>query len=603
MSARPRGSFRVRRPRRALAAALSLLMVAGCASVPTGGRVVSGRPVDRSDRVDDPYVRLVPVGPRAEWGPAEIVSGFLAASASFDDDQKVAREYVSPATGWRPGLRPAVTVFQNRDQPIVVKESAAQATVRLEGDQLGTIGSDGQYTADPKHVEVTFELGKNQQGLWRITELPTEVRGGLLLTKADVDRAFRTANLYFFGPDGRTLVPNSIFLPLADRKDLPTRLVQALLVGPTSWLAPAVRSAFPAGTRLRGAIRISKDVATVDLTRQARSGSPERMSAQLAWTLRQLSEVKQFKLQIEGETVTPEGVGATQSVRAWAANAPDGESSEERSDPQSAYLIGAAGHLSQLAGDLPQPIVTGAAGRLVRPAVTPDYQEVAGLSPDSGQVLAGTLVAGSTDIRPLLTRSDPDARFTAPSFDRNGVLWTVETTKDRSTLWIRRRGQAPVRAAHWGLGGRQVLALRVARDGVRVAAIVKMDRRAQLHIGRIVRRSDGGVEVGSFLPVSSELQDAIDLSWRDYNTLAVLGRAKSDSQPLPYLVPVSGGAISSLGVGALGMPQTIAAAPKSPVLIGTRSSHETRVCRQRSYRDQFSEWVCAIPGSDPTYAQ
>ncbi|PRX07496.1 UNVERIFIED_ORG: sporulation and spore germination protein [Actinomadura viridilutea] len=591
------------RVRAVLAAAVTLLMTAGCATVPTGGRVVSGQPADRSEQVDDSYVRLVPVRPRPEWGPAQIVSGFLSASASFDDDQKVAREYVSPSAGWRPGLRPAVAVFQDRDEPVLVKESGAQATVRVEGDQLGTIGPDGQYTADPKHLEVTFQLAKTPQGVWRITELPTEVRGGLLLTKADVERAFRTVNLYYFGPDGRTLVPNAVFLPLANRQDLPTRLVQALLVGPTSWLAPAVRSAFPPGTRLRGGVTISKDVAVVDLTGQARSGSLERMSAQLSWTLRQLSEVKHFKLQIEGETVTPEGVGSVQSVRAWAGNAPDGESSEQGSVPQSAYLIGAAGHLSRLAGDVPQPIVTGTAGRLVHPAVAPDHQEVAGLSPDSGEVLVGTLVAGSTDIRPILTRRDPKARFTAPSFDRNGMLWTVESTKDGSTLWVRPRGRAPVRAAHWGLGGRQVLALRVARDGVRVAAIVKMDRRAQVHIGRIVHRPDGGVEVGSFLPVSSELQDAIDLAWRDYGTLAVLGRAKSDSQPLPYLVPVSGGAISSLGVGALGLPQTIAAAPKSPVLVGTRSSHQRRVCRQRSYRDQFSEWVCAIPGSDPTYAQ
>ncbi|MEW2354159.1 LpqB family beta-propeller domain-containing protein [Spirillospora sp. NPDC029432] len=575
-------------------AAIAALLLSGCAGVPSGGRVITGKAAEGADQVDDPYVRLVPVRPRPEWGPQQIVAGYLTASAGFDDDHAVARAYLSSPSLWRPGARPAVTVFQEREEPELVKQNGSAATVRVRGQQLGTIDQGGQYIAAPKNVEVLFQVGKTAHGVWRVTGLPPEAQSGLLLTKGDVDRAFRTVNLFFFAPDRHTLVPNGIFLPLVNRQDLPAHLVRALLDGPTAWLDPAVESTFPEGTRLRG-VTVAKDVATVDLSKEARGGNLERMSAQIGWTLRQLSEIKHWRLQIEGETAAPDGVSSTQPMRAWQANAPDGEANNKN-----AYVIGAAGHLSQLLQDQPQPVATGNPGRLSRPAVAPDYVEVAGLSAEGDQLLVGDLIAGAVNIRAVLSSSRKGSRFTAPTWDRDGRLWTVESTGDKSWLWVReRRGRAPVRVAHWGLGGRQVKAFRVSRDGVRAAAIVNMDGRDQVQIGRIVRRT--GTDVGSFLPVSSELGGAVDLVWRDYGTLAVLGRKNFDSQTLAYLVPVSGGAISSLGVGSLGAPQSIAAAPGEPVLIGTKSAHKTQVCRQRTPRDRFSEWVCNIPASDPTY--
>src|SRR5512139_371335 len=65
--------------------ALALALIAGCASVPSGGQVASGRTAEPAEPFDDPYVRIVPVRPRQDWLPEDILSGFLTASASFDD--------------------------------------------------------------------------------------------------------------------------------------------------------------------------------------------------------------------------------------------------------------------------------------------------------------------------------------------------------------------------------------------------------------------------------------------------------------------------------------------------------------------------------------
>jgi hypothetical protein len=472
------------RPAVAVAVVLALC-VAGCASVPTGGQVITGKPAEKAERVDDPYVRLIPVSPRADWTPAQVVSGFLTASASFDDGHKVAKQYLSTPNGWEPGLRPFVNVLSSRlVDPHVDQTSANRATVHVTGDQLGTIASDGQYTAAPKSVDIPFQLAKTQQGVWRITGLPGDDRSGLFLTKDDVERAMRTVNLYFFAPDQHTLVPNGIFLPVVDRQTLPTQLVQALLSGPTSWLDGAVQSAFPKGTRLRGgAVRIDKDLAIVDLTQEARGGNVERMSAQLSWTLRQLSEIKRWRLQIDGETVTPEGADSIQSVHSWDGNSPDGQDPDDQVR-QTAYVAGSSGSIGTLQGDHAQPVVTGAAGRLSHPAVASNYQELAGLSAGGDQVITAAPVAGAPSGHVLLN-AHSGARFTAPSWSRDGTLWTVESTSKASWLWVRRPGKAPVRAAHWGLGGRQVLAFHVARDGVRAAVIVRIDGRPEVQMGRI----------------------------------------------------------------------------------------------------------------------
>ncbi|MFG2002364.1 LpqB family beta-propeller domain-containing protein [Spirillospora sp. NPDC048911] len=578
--------------------------VSACATVPSGGRVMSGQPADRAEQADDPYVRLIPVRPRTGWTPEQIVSGFLYASASFDDGHRVAREYLAGATGWQPAARPAVTVFQDpKFVPRPEKQSDTQATVRLTGSQLGVISTDGQYTADPKQVVVNFQLTRTRPGTWRITGLPTEARTNLLLTKADVDRAFRSTNLYFFTPDQKQLVPNGIFLPLANRRHLPTHLVRALLAGPTSWLSPAVKSAFPAGTKLLGDVDVDKDdVATVNLSREARGGNPERMSAQLSWTLRQLSEIKQWRLKIDGDEVAPEGHDATQPIRSWQEYAPD-PGSEEKQKAETPYFIGSKGLLSGLLSGKENPLTQSLAYRLVRPAVAPDRLEAAGLSPDHGQVLLTKGLLDTHEVQTMLTRQHSGSRFTAPTWDRNNQLWVVETAKNKSWLWVRKRGQPFQRVGHWGIEGREVLALRVARDGVRAAAIVKVGNRAQVQLGRIAYDAKGAIDAGTFLPVSSELEEAIDLAWRDYGTLAVLGRRRSESQILPYLVPVSGSAISPLGGGIQGEPRSIAAAPGTPVFIGTRNGQRNVICHQQSARDQFSEWTCPINGSDPNYAR
>jgi lipoprotein LpqB-like beta-propeller protein/sporulation and spore germination protein len=585
------------------------LVVAGCANVPTGSRVASGRAAERAESFDDPYVRVVPVRPGRDWLPFQIVEGFLSASASFDDLHAVAREYMLRTTEWEPDTRPTVTVYE--DGSLQVRQDRTetdQASVQVTGKQLGIVREDGQYEADPKQVAEMFHLVRTSQGQWRIAQLPGRLSSGLLLSRRDVDRAFRTMNLYFFAPDGKVLVPNAIFTPLIDRRDRPSQIVRALLDGPTTWLNPAVRNSFPPGTRLLGnGVEVTDGIATVNLSGEAERGDLAMMSAQLMWTLRQLAEVKSMKLEIDGETRSPFGVGPTQAPRDWQRNNPDAVSA---TSTQPAYLVGADGRLAQLLEDRTSPLGTLENERLRDPSMSFDGRSIAGLNEDRSGVLTGELsVTGSpAQLRPILSASRRGAQFTSPSFDRDGTMWTVESAGDASWLWITERGRAPVRAdpSAWGLSGFKVRAMRVARDGVRVAAIVvDADKHAQIQIGRIVRHGRT-ITAGEFLPINSELSDVTDLAWQNAGELAVLGRLqRNTAELLPYRVMVSGGGISGIGTGAQGEMSSISAAPNSPALVSARvpgkDSLKDQVCRQTDPQDRFSEWVCIVEGSDPFY--
>jgi hypothetical protein len=596
-------STRLKGPRR-LPVALLLcvavtLGVAGCVNVPTGGTVASGRPAERAVAVDDPYVRLIAYPPGRDWLPAKIVQGFLTSSAASDDGQAVARQYLAPGVDWEPGPRPRVTVYEG-SLGIGPAIPADASRMQVTGMRLGKIDPDGQYQALGGRVDQTFQLAKNAQGQWRITALPDALRNGLLLGQRDVDRAFRTLNLYFFAPDRTVLVPNPIFLPLVNRRELPSQLVRAVLTGPTFWLDGAVRSEFPSGTRLlRDRVDVTEGLATVNLSKQAAKGSLPGMSAQLMWTLRQLPEVSRMRLQIDGETVSPPGVSAAQTSQDWLAN--DSDTTRENS-VQQVYLRDGSGRFQQLSGDNALPVDAAGNARVYHPSISLDERQVAGLNESGDTLLLGNI--GGAAPSAVAHVRDPKGRFATPTWDRNGTLWTVENYGSGSRLWLMEPRKAPVRVDDWDLHENRIGALRVARDGVRVAAAVEYQGRTQIRIGRIQRYPGGMPQASLFLPISSEVVDVTDLAWRNADELAVLGRTQQQPQPLALQVPVSGGSIQTIGIGG-GDMTSIAAAPHSPVLVSAKVTEKgkdiEKICRQSDVRDLISEWQCFVGGHDPAY--
>lgn len=562
--------------------------LASCTSVPDAGPVHQGKAISLSN-YDPADVRVLPPRPVADEEPLEIVLGFRLASADFDGSHAIAREYLTPraAASWQPGI--AAMVIDNAVQPQVTE--IAPGVVRFQAPVLGEIGADGAYTpaaAGKDTIDDVYHLDKNAAGQWRISTPPKDV----VLFQYEVQRTYRAANLYFLSPSQSTLVPAPVLLPVA-REEMPTALAAALLRGPTSWLAPAVRTEFPAGTQLVSVISGADGAVTVNLTSQVLV-LPQRqrqaMAAQLTWTLTQLSEVSTVRIFVDGTALDVSVPSANLNRTTWATYAPD-ESQTSRG-----YYV-RDGHLVSVSGALaPGPAGTGELA-LSAPAIGPSVPAAIG---SSAGLLAGLGIDAQTNQMVLYAGQieSPKAvrtasKFTAPSWDALGNLWTVQTDgSDQQVI------MGPLGGSFAGVAAPElaenvvVLALRVSRDGTRVAAIVQdTTGSSRLLVGMVVT-TPAGPRLKGFRVAAPGYDQVTAVAWKDSSTLVAINASAQGPQVIA--LQYDGYIVNRLPtlIGAV----SIAAAPGQPTLAGTKDGVV--------YSLSGITWLPVAngaPGSDPFY--
>ena len=241
--------------------------------------------------------------------PGEIVAGFVQASASFENDHSVAREYLTPETAaiWNPATGTRVYEGNLALSAQGGTTTEGSTSVQLQAAEAGSISAQGRYqvSAAAREINIGFRLTQ-VSGEWRIASPPS----GLLLSRADIDRAYRSFNVYFLDPSFSTLVPDPRMIPL-DGPGVATSLMRALLTGPTDWLAPAVRTGFPDGTTLTvESVPVIDGIARIDLDPLARltdDATRAVMSAQMVWTLGQVSTISDIEITAGGATVAGTG--------------------------------------------------------------------------------------------------------------------------------------------------------------------------------------------------------------------------------------------------------------------------------------------------------
>ncbi|WP_106583604.1 LpqB family beta-propeller domain-containing protein [Murinocardiopsis flavida] len=610
-------------------------LLTSCASVPTGGPIVAGGGGENGRGHQDDYVRLLPAGPQQDVGEERLVRDFLRDMGSLEEDHRAARLFMTgdEQRQWRPNG--TVLVYDEiRDADFTVSTAAdgESATVRMRADQVASIDHGGQYLPVDKgeRIDTVFTLAK-AKGQWRIADLPDE----LLLSRRDIDRVYRPLNLYYFNQDDSTLVPDPVFIP-ASTEEIPTRLVRMLVNGPTEWLAPAVRTAFPKDTKV--AVASSGGRVTVQL--RSTGGSPDqgesfRMGAQIAWTLRQLAEVQEFTVEVNGEeTPIPGGQDGVQQVsgRLWdSVNPSVGSDSEHAYFTREGQLWSlSAGSGKQNADPVPGPAGAGSAP-LEQYAVSVREGLVAGIDAaekDSTSVLVADLSDGS-EYRTVLKDGD----YTSLSWDGYDNLWVVQdlgsgadSEEEREAdsaaddtergperdpadpappderadddpesgatrLWQVDDGK-PTRVEAPELDDRTVTRLRASRDGTRVAVLLEEDDTSRLYVGRVTEH-DGEVRLDRFKPLGSDLTEVTDVAWRGADQLAVLG--KRGGAVLGYLVRLDGNAESTSASAPPGADmKTIAAAPGQPLLSGAEDD------RIWMTNDRVT-WQRITDGTNPVY--
>ncbi|MDQ1625270.1 MAG: hypothetical protein QOJ49_768 [Actinomycetota bacterium] len=563
-----------------VAAVVCVALAAGCSSIPTSGPVRAGRDL-RLER-ENSTVRVIGQPPVPGARPQDIVRGFLHAGADFVNDHAVARLYLAPAVRqrWRPGT--ATSIYDRAEGAFALEPSGAD-TVALTAAQVARIDGEGHYlrTAAGTRLRRTFGLVR-VNGEWRISRLAD----GLLLTRGDVQETFRQLNIYFLAPSRAVLVPDTVFLPAV--AGLSTVLVNRLLGGPSTPLRGAVTTAFPDGTRLAvSSVALRAGVARVNLDTtalKADDAGRALMSAQLVWTLKQLPEFTGLRVTADGRDLGVPGQGQVQPREAWRTFDPAG-----LTEGSIAYVV-RGGRVGRIVDGRFTP-VAGPAGdgrvALRRPAVSLDAARIAGLSVDGRSLLAGRLTEEGT--LPVRLRGEA---LSAPSWDATGNLWAVDTATGR--VWMVPDGTKPAVAVEVPrVAGGPVQALRVARDGARVALIAGAGAGARLLVGSIIRdRGAPRVRLTALREVMPQLHSVRDVAWADATTLALLG-AEGDAGVIPRLADTDGYTISTVEPQP-GLLSIAAAPPARPLLAGTTDGRLLQYTAGRS-------WVDIGLGADPAY--
>lgn len=558
-----------------------VLALTGCASIPTTGPVVEGPAIDSGSA--DQVIRVIARPPEPDMAPAQIVSGFVQASASFDDDHAVARLYLTPeaAATWRPEVGTTVydgTPVLSVEGPAQSEPTAVNTTVQLSAAESGRISADGRYqVSNPtRKVDAPFTVTR-VNGQWRIATLPS----GLLLSRADVDRAFRSYNVYFFNPGFTSLVPDPRLFAVSGTAAA-TTLTRALLAGPSDWLAPAVRTAFPDGSSLSiDAVPVSDGVARIDLdplSRLTDDATRQAMSAQLSWTLRQVAAIRALDVNAGGQLLQVPGVATPQPIDSWATVNPDAMPADTRS-----YVVAATGvrALSE-AGSFPVP---GAAGDNEPPltgvAVDMTQSRIAGLDERAALwtvALAEDAKAEESSVEPGQSR---------PTFGGSEQPWFVG-----SDGVIRRLTDDGVAAAVPVEGLRPqttVESIALSRDGTRAALVTRRGPRAALLVAIVVPREDS-VILSTPVRVESRLSEFVDVAWGSADRLIALASEGAGAQQV-YEIDLNRSSVRSLG--APPAPIRIAAAPGRPILVGTADGVVMA--------GVGSTWEIIATGSGPAY--
>ena len=476
---------------------LVVFVLSGCASLPTGLEIEKGPQLLPAAEQDFSYYS--PASPAPGASAQEVVSGFLAAGTGPQNDYAVAREYLTEsfAARWRPDTQTLVRVG------IPVYESSSETLQVVQINVGARVDDQGRYQSlDSEQVNLRFQL-LEENGEWRIASAPNLT----VVTLPVFSVVFNALPVYFLDSTSDQLVPDLRWFPT--RTSTPTRLVNALLDGPTEWLGGFVSSAIPIGTGLTvNAVRIEGGVAQVDFDANALEADLRQralMLAQLLSTLRQLPGVSSVALSVNG---------AIQEIQPAAISAGLTQSST--------YALSNSAVI-RLSGSEAGPIPTSSdwVAEISPRLLAVDYDgENLVLAGDDRMIWLTNTSIGTTE-RDL----DLPADLRAIQFDRTSHLLAFPAAAEASVAVYDASGLRRELALE--LSG-ELIDAQLSPEGARLAVIVREEEQDRVHIFGVRRDSSGTpVLLSQGLSFAAVLGDALSLSWSDLTNLRVLERTSS----------------------------------------------------------------------------
>lgn len=481
--------------------AVVLVLVTACSGIPRTGSVEEGDAIGTADDID---VIFLAADPTIGASQQEILNGFIQAAKSPQDDYAIARRYLekSAAESWKPNARTTVDLG-NRPTTAVT-----DTTLQMSITPVADVDSNGSYLESPSSAPTTLKFGFTQvDGEWRINQLDD----GIVIEDLFFDQVFSAHSLYFYDPTFTYLVPDLRWFPTSTA--VGTRVVKALLAGPSAWLGDgAVVTAFPDGTQTPAVVTTGGQ-ARVELSSnvlQADSTDLQRMQYQLSESLKDLASASNVAISVDQNIVQ---IPANSAKQPEAAPRVDARPLVQR-DGSFGYLSGSG--------------VT---------SITGITDPVDALQPDavSYSATAGTAAVRSTAGGVYAVRDgassgaliDPRPGLVDPAVDPFGYVWSVPADAPTALTAFARDGSAVQIPTSWD-GASGISSLEISRDGTRALAFLTVGELPKLVVAAVIRSPDGVPQrLGQPVELSTAAGTPVDATWVDQLSVASVTRLAS----------------------------------------------------------------------------
>lgn len=503
-----------------LAIALAAL-VSGCTGIPRSGGVNAGNVETSSSDID---VILLPDGPAPGASQEELLDGFLRAAASPQNDYAVARQFLSQSFSqvWDPNASTTVDLGSRAIERVNSIDFRLRVTPVAQVDAAGEYREDKTATA----LSLSYEF-VSENGEWRIGAAPN----GILLDQVRFDQVFSSHAVYFYDPSFTYLVPDLRWFPRLAATG--TRIVRALLGGPSPWLQGAVVSAIPEGTSTT-TVLVQSGQANVDLSPNVLELdviTQRRMAYQLRTSLSTVPGVSNIQVTVSQSPVSiVESAGSPPIV-------------DPRVDARPLVIRdGVFGYLS---------------GEQV--SAVPDFNErVVALSPSAVMFSAGDGIAAVlSDAGASVVRAGADpqlldnrANLIPPVVDTHGFVWSVPHDQPGQVTAFAPDGTGIPVATDWE-GATGITAWELSRDGTRAAAMLTVGSVPKLVVAAVFRDPNGVPQrLGAPLELATGPGTAGGVTWVNQDEIASITQVSpTDSRVVVQQVGGKSRALGPLGSG------------------------------------------------------
>ncbi|MCU1689611.1 MAG: Lipoprotein LpqB, beta-propeller domain-like protein [Pseudonocardiales bacterium] len=565
--------------------AAAAMLIAGCSGVPGSSAPAVIRTIDDGDVASVPPAR----GPLPGDDEGGIVAGFLRANISADLRHTSARQYLTAA---------AQSTWQ--DSPVTIVDALPRASIDLETEtaslpirRIGRVDADGTYTpalTDPSTPAETLSFSLVRvEGQWRIDRPPN----GLYVTSDDFRLSYAQFALYFWDSAETTLVPDLRYSATRGQS-LASFLLEQLLdprrrtesQSLISRIPPQPSTSKPAIVVTSGA---PTDVQLVGI-RQLPPDAVPKVAAQLAYTFGPISNAA-IRIVENGSPIQILGKNGTFRRADFASYSPDPTASSQ-------VLYIRDGAVVHAPGSDP---VTGSAGTgtlgLVSVASSGDETlQLAAVGGPGGQSL--WIGAGDALLQPVaLPEGTAPGPLSRPSWaSRAGEVWVSD---GEHLIRAPRTGPAtivPILLRAGGNADGTISAVRMSRDGARVAMIYGSGDERSLWIGSVVR-TGSEVRIEPLTKITASNYVLSDVAWSDSTRLLITGSL--DGEFGIWAVQADGSQLSERST--VGLPVapivSVTAAPAQFPWVAVNNA----VWEQRG--EQWSRATTDGRGSAPVYTE